>query len=81
MELSFQEEAFSALQDKQKKAMLENAKLKDEVALQGVGIANLTARLIKQQLAYDKCKKVLTKYEKKVENYYYFLHITSYYFV
>jgi uncharacterized coiled-coil protein SlyX len=53
------------LQDRQKQAMLENAKLKDEVALQGVGISNLTARLIKQQIAYDKCEKVLRKYEQK----------------
>ena len=68
MELSFQEKAFCVLQDKQKQAMLENAKLKDEVALQGVGIANLTARLIKQQLAYDKCEKVLNKHEQKVRS-------------
>jgi 16S rRNA A1518/A1519 N6-dimethyltransferase RsmA/KsgA/DIM1 with predicted DNA glycosylase/AP lyase activity len=49
--------------------MLENAKLKDEVALQGVGIGNLTSRLIKQQVAYEKIKKILTKLELKVSHY------------
>lgn len=48
--------------------MLENAKLKDEVALQGVGISNLTARLIKQQIAADRIEKVLRKYDTKVNS-------------
>jgi hypothetical protein len=46
--------------------MFENAKLKDEVAIQGVGIANLSARLIKQKIAYNKFKKVLDRLEIKV---------------
>eukprot|EP01034_Spumella_vulgaris_P046859 gene46859-58437_t len=41
MNVSYQKDAFGALLDSQKKAMFENAKLKDEVALQGVGIVNL----------------------------------------
>jgi hypothetical protein len=63
--------------------MLENAKLKDEVALQGVGISNLTARLIKQQIAADRIEKVLRKYDTKVNSFsvidyqYYFSSLSS----
>jgi hypothetical protein len=55
LDISFQKEAFNVLHEKQKQAMFENAKLKDEVALQGVGIANLGARLAKQKIQHDKC--------------------------
>jgi len=46
--------------------MLENAKLKDEVTLQGVGIANLTSRLIRQKTQQDKIRKQLQKLHVKV---------------
>lgn len=46
--------------------MLENAKLKDEVTLQGVGIANLTARLMRQKMQQDKIRKQLQKLNVKV---------------
>ncbi len=64
--MAFQEEAFNALHLRQKKAMLENAKLKDEVTLQGVGIANLTSRLMRQKMQQDKIKKQLQKLNVKV---------------
>ncbi len=47
--------------------MFENAKLKDEVAMQGVGITNLTGRLAKQRKACDKCRSYLRKYRQKAE--------------
>jgi hypothetical protein len=44
MDLVFQKQAFSAMDDTKKKALLANSKLKDELALQSVGISNLTVR-------------------------------------
>lgn len=68
MDVSYQQNAFGSLTEKQKKSMFENAKLKDEVALQGVGIANLSARLIRQKQSYDACKKSLKFLNKKSRN-------------
>ena len=66
LDISFQKEAFDSLHERQKQAMFENAKLKDEVALQGVGIANLSARLARQKIQYDKCMKQLNYLNAKV---------------
>lgn len=66
LDISFQREAFNALHERQKQAMFENAKLKDEVALQGVGIANLSARLAKQKILQNKCFKQLQYLNSKV---------------
>lgn len=44
MDLHFQRQAFTAMDDEKKKAMLANSKLKDELALQSVGISNLGVR-------------------------------------
>lgn len=44
MDLIFQRQAFSSMDDTKKKALLANSKLKDELALQSVGISNLTVR-------------------------------------
>jgi hypothetical protein len=44
MDLHFQRQAFAAMDDPKKKAMLANSKLKDELALQSVGISNLGVR-------------------------------------
>ncbi len=66
LDISFQKDAFSALHDKQKRAMFQNAKLKDEVAIQGIGISNLNTRLAKQKVLYDNAKAELAKLHKKV---------------
>lgn len=66
LDINFQREAFQALHERQKQAMFENAKLKDEVALQGVGIANLSARLAKQKILQNKCQKHLQFLNAKV---------------
>ncbi|RYG93637.1 hypothetical protein EON65_58620, partial [archaeon] len=66
LDISFQKEAFDSLHERQKQAMFENAKLKDEVALQGVGIANLSARLARQKIQHDKCMKQLNYLNAKV---------------
>ncbi|KAJ1422452.1 hypothetical protein B484DRAFT_399075 [Ochromonadaceae sp. CCMP2298] len=52
MDISYQKEAFAALSEVHKKSMFQNAKLKDEVALQGVGLNNLGTRLAKQNQKY-----------------------------
>ena len=44
MDLAFQQHAFTAMEDHKKRAMLANSKLKDELALQSVGISNLSVR-------------------------------------
>mmetsp|Transcript_11175 Transcript_11175/g.18305 ORF Transcript_11175/g.18305 Transcript_11175/m.18305 type:complete len:1128 (+) Transcript_11175:120-3503(+) len=59
MDISYQKEAFAALSDRHKKAMFQNAKLKDEVALQGVGLNNLGSRLAKQNQQYEVCLRQL----------------------
>lgn len=67
IEISFHKEAFQALHERQKLSMFENAKLKDEVAIQGVGITNLTARLLRQQKFCEKCTKQLQVLQNKTK--------------
>lgn len=66
MDISYQKDAFAALSERHKKAMFQNAKLKDEVALQGVGLNNLGSRLAKQNQQFDICTKELKALNKKV---------------
>lgn len=66
MDISYQKDAFAALSERHKKAMFQNAKLKDEVALQGVGLNNLGSRLGKQNQQHDLCMKELKSLNKKV---------------
>jgi hypothetical protein len=66
MDISYQKDAFAALSERHKKAMFQNAKLKDEVALQGVGLNNLGSRLGKQNQQYDVCTKQLRALNKRV---------------
>jgi hypothetical protein len=49
MDLKYQQRAFASLSENFKKDIFENSKLKDEVTLQSIGIANLTLRLERQQ--------------------------------
>ena len=48
MDNRYQQHAFSSLNEADKRDIFDNAKLKDEVTLQSIGIANLTLRLDKQ---------------------------------
>lgn len=68
MDISYQKDAFAALSERHKKAMFQNAKLKDEVALQGVGLNNLGSRLGKQNQQYDVCMKQLRALNKRVSS-------------
>jgi hypothetical protein len=68
MDISYQKDAFAALSDRHKKAMFQNAKLKDEVALQGVGLNNLGSRLAKQTQQFDMCSSELKSLNKRVCN-------------
>jgi hypothetical protein len=56
MELTYQHAAFRALGDPKKASILKNSKLQDEVSLQGVGIANLTTRLVEQERSIATCR-------------------------
>lgn len=69
LDLGYQNVAFQCLDDPKKVAMLTNAKLKDEVTLQGVGMANLGVRLKGQARSYKKVKEkiaILHKDAKKL---------------
>ena len=66
MDIALQDDAFHALQDKQKRAMFENAQLKDEVTIQGIGISNLQTRLAKQKLLQENIQAEHVKLNKKV---------------
>ena len=66
MDLSCQLNAFSSLDEKKKKEMLTNAKLKDELALQSIGISNLGARLVRQTEQLEKIRGDMTTMERKV---------------
>ena len=66
MDLTCQLKAFSSLDEKKKKEMLTNAKLKDELALQSIGISNLGARLTRQTEVMEKTKKKIAKMEEEV---------------
>lgn len=46
--------------------MFQNAKLKDEVAVQGIGISNLNTRLAKQKILYENTALELDKLHRKV---------------
>jgi hypothetical protein len=47
MDVVYQKDAFSGLTDQHKTSMFQNAKLKDEVTLQGVGLNNLGLLMMK----------------------------------
>mgnify|MGYP003388263370 CR=1 FL=1 len=57
--------AFSSLEEKKKKELLMNAKLKDELALQSIGITNLSARLTKQTEMNEKIRSDIGGMEKR----------------
>lgn len=61
MDLKYQQYAFSSLNDTDKRDIFENAKLKDEVTLQSIGIANLSLRLGKQKHGTEVCNKERNK--------------------
>mmetsp|Transcript_17121 Transcript_17121/g.28604 ORF Transcript_17121/g.28604 Transcript_17121/m.28604 type:complete len:602 (-) Transcript_17121:120-1925(-) len=57
MDLHFQRQAFEAMDDEKKKAMLANSKLKDELALQSVGISNLGVRCGRDRQQFKEIKE------------------------
>ena len=69
MDLTYQKQAFAALDDKKKKAMLRSSKLKDEISLQGIGMANLTTRLIIQENGYHKCLNDIKRSKERVKRF------------
>ena len=54
----YQSQAFVSLSEREKRQMFDNTKLKDEVTLQGVGLANLSLRLGRQKAGTERCNKV-----------------------
>jgi len=63
----YQMKAFDELSESHKRAMLQNAKLKDEVILQGVGMANLGIRYKKQKAQSNVLTKELNGLYKKAK--------------
>ena len=63
----YQMKAFEELSESHKRAMLQNAKLKDEVILQGVGMANLGIRYKKQKAQSNVLTKELSGLYKKAK--------------
>jgi hypothetical protein len=63
MDKNYQSDAFEALNDVQKKDLLANAKLKDEIGLQSIGLANMGVRLIKERMGTDQSKAILKEVE------------------
>ena len=53
MNINYQNDVFNLMPDMQKKTMFDNAKLKDEMALQAIGMANLNMRHKKQLRNYE----------------------------
>eukprot|EP00602_Paraphysomonas_sp_CaronLab_P001618 CAMPEP_0185031938 /NCGR_PEP_ID=MMETSP1103-20130426/19685_1 /TAXON_ID=36769 /ORGANISM="Paraphysomonas bandaiensis, Strain Caron Lab Isolate" /LENGTH=521 /DNA_ID=CAMNT_0027567639 /DNA_START=31 /DNA_END=1593 /DNA_ORIENTATION=- len=68
MDLVFQRQAFTAMDDHKKKAMLANSKLKDELALQSVGISNLSVRCARDKQSYKSIKQDMKLIGEKVKN-------------
>jgi hypothetical protein len=66
MDLLFQKQAFTELNESHKRAMLINSKLQDELALQTVGIANLTVRCGRDKTSYKEVKAEMKRIEEKV---------------
>ena len=62
----FQRQAFTAMDDHKKKAMLANSKLKDELALQSVGISNLSVRCARDKQSYKSIKQDMKLIGEKV---------------
>ena len=60
--------AFSSLEEKKKKELLMNAKLKDELALQSIGITNLSARLTRQTEMSESVRGEISAAEKKAKS-------------
>jgi hypothetical protein len=69
MDLACQLSAFGSLFENKKKEMLTNSKIKDELALQNIGIANLTARLARQDILIDKIRSEMTNALIKANNF------------
>ena len=67
MDLTCQLKAFTSLDEKKKNEMLTNSKLKDELALQSIGISNLGARLARQTEQNAKINSDIEQMEKKAK--------------
>lgn len=65
IEETYQSAAFLNLTEREKEEIFENTKLKDEVALQGVGLANLSLRLNRQKTGTERCRKEQQMLNKK----------------
>jgi hypothetical protein len=68
MDLHFQRQAFAAMDDEKKKAMLANSKLKDELALQSVGISNLGVRCGRDRQHYKDIKSKMKTIGQQVNS-------------
>lgn len=68
IEEAYQSQAFLSLGEREKKEIFENTKLKDEVSLQGVGLANLSLRLGRQKASIAQCAAEKRTFDRKASN-------------
>ena len=68
IEETYQNQAFVSLNDHQKKEIFENTKLKDEVSLQGIGLANLSLRLGRQKVSIVQCAAEKKAFDRKANS-------------
>jgi hypothetical protein len=80
MDLVFQRQAFTAMDDQKKKALLANSKLKDELALQSVGISNLTVRCGRDKQSQKTIKQDMRRVGMKVSCLLSSTHLTRIFF-
>jgi len=65
MDKGFQKDAYKSLTDRQKTDLLMNSKLKDELALQSIGLTNLSLRLSRQKASFFDIHNCISKFERK----------------
>jgi|MDTB01.1.fsa_nt_gb hypothetical protein len=68
MDHRYQQRAFASLNEADKRDILDNAKLKDEVTLQSIGIANLTLRMEKQKHGTEVCNEEIHHLNKQTSH-------------
>ncbi|GMI44702.1 hypothetical protein TrCOL_g13897 [Triparma columacea] len=67
MEAKYRQAAFDKLSDKKKKALLENAKLQEEIVMQKIGMVNLGERMLLEENQLEDLRKEAKMWEQKGE--------------
>lgn len=65
MDAKYRQVAFDKLPDKKKKALLENAKLQEEIVMQKIGMVNLGERMLVEENQLQEIRKEADMWEEK----------------